>query len=262
MNRHIILTSGRSGSNYLANTLNQHKKIVNYGEVLAGMIIPYKFYDKYKKIYRWSVIDYLNYVYSSKTFFYTAQLYSAYSHLRKKKPINFKKWRNISQLGTKEFFLNYLDKNAVSFLIEHRELDIIYLYRENRLRRYLSGVFLQKTHIVSSEKKLQVSKVHIDPADMMKHLEIMDKEIEDEKNIINQLENRHLLSINYEDYFVDENSILSHNQKIFEFLGVEPILTAKSQHKKILPHRIVDLVENYDEFCACLKNTKYQQYLD
>ncbi len=42
MNRHIILTSGRSGSNYLANTLNQHPQIVNYGEVLATTLIPYK----------------------------------------------------------------------------------------------------------------------------------------------------------------------------------------------------------------------------
>ena len=71
MNRHIILTSGRSGSNYLTNTLNQHPHLVNYGEVLASMLIPYKFYDRCKryKICHGSIIDYLNSVYSSKTFF-------------------------------------------------------------------------------------------------------------------------------------------------------------------------------------------------
>ena len=94
MNRHIILTSGRSGSNYLTNTLNQHPQIVNYGEILASMIIPYKFYDRCKKykLCNWSVIDYLNYAYNSKTFFYTAQFYSVYSHFRKKKAIKFKTW--------------------------------------------------------------------------------------------------------------------------------------------------------------------------
>jgi len=39
MNRHINLTSGSSGSNYLTNTLNQHPQLVNYGEILAGMLI-------------------------------------------------------------------------------------------------------------------------------------------------------------------------------------------------------------------------------
>jgi hypothetical protein len=175
MNRHIILTSGRSGSNYLANTLNQHPEIVNYGEVLASMILPYKLYDKCQKICRWSVIDYLNYIYSSKTFFYTAQFYSTYAHLRKKKPINFKKWGKISHLGTKDFFLNYRSKNALSFLLEHEEIAIIYLHRENRLRRYLSGVFLRKTRVAFSEQKLKVSKVHIEPAQMMKYLEILDQ---------------------------------------------------------------------------------------
>jgi LPS sulfotransferase NodH len=261
MKRHIILTSGRSGSNYLSNTLNQHPQIVNYGEVLASMIIPYKFYDKCKKICRWSVVDYLNNVYTSKTFFYTAQFYSAYSHVRKKKPIHFKKWGKISQLGTKDFFLNYRSKNALSFLLEHEEIAIIYLHRENRLRRYLSGVFLRKNRVVSSEKKLKVAKVHIEPAQMMTYLEILDQEIENEKNIISQLKNHHLLPIKYEDYFADENSILTHNQQVFEFLGVEPI-SVKSRHQKILPQGMADLVENYDEFCACLKNTKYQQYLD
>jgi LPS sulfotransferase NodH len=262
MKHHIILTSGRSGSNYLANTLNQHPKIVNYGEVLAGMILPYKLYSKCKKICRWSVIDYLNYIYNSKIFFYSAQFYSAYSHIRKNKPINFKKWGNVSQLGTKDFFLNYRNKNAFSFLFDHEEIAIIYLHRENRLRRYLSGVFLQQTRVVSSEKQLEISKVYIDTTQMMKYLEILDREIEDEKNIISQLKNHRLLSLKYEDYFADENSILTHHQQIFEFLGVEPILAAKSQHKKILPQSMADLVENYDEFYACLKNSQYQQYLD
>jgi hypothetical protein len=55
---------------------------------------------------------------------------------------------------------------------------------------------------------------------------------------------------------------LTYNQQIFEFLGIVPILAAKSRHQKILPQGMADLVENYDEFYACLKNSKYQQYLD
>jgi len=261
MNRHIILTSGRSGSNYLTNTLNQHAQIVNYGEVLASMLITYKLYEKSKKYKNWSVIDYLDYIYNSKTFFYMAQCFSAYSHLKKKKPINFKKWRKITNIGTKDFFLNYEKKNCVDFLIKNEDIAVIHLYRENRLRRYLSNVFLKKTRIASSEKTLKVQKVKIVPTEMMASLKVLDEEIENEKKILNQLKDHRLLNIRYENYFAGGDSIFNHNQQVFEFLGVAP-LSLKSQHKKILPQGMHDLVDNYDEFCACLSNTKYQKYLD
>jgi len=261
MNRHIILTSGRSGSNSLLNTLNQHPQIVNYGEVLASMLITYKLYERSKKYKNWSVIDYLDYVYHSKTFFYMGQCFSAYSHLKKKKPIKLKKWGKIKNLGTKDFFLNYDKKNGVDFLLKNEDIAVIYLYRENRLRRYLSNMFLKKTRIVSSEKTLKVQKIKIVPAEMMTFLKVLDKEIEVEKKIVSQLENHRLLSIRYEDYFADGESVFTHNQRVFEFLEVNP-LPLKSRHKKILPQGMHDLVENYDEFCACLTDTKYQKYLD
>ena len=46
MNKHFIFTSGRSGSNYLSNTLNISKKCVNYGEVLGEWTVPYKWIYK------------------------------------------------------------------------------------------------------------------------------------------------------------------------------------------------------------------------
>ena len=35
MERHVILTLGRSGSNTLCDMLNQHPEVLNFGEVLA-----------------------------------------------------------------------------------------------------------------------------------------------------------------------------------------------------------------------------------
>ncbi|MDM8564089.1 sulfotransferase [Candidatus Halobeggiatoa sp. HSG11] len=263
MNHHIILTSGRSGSNYLTNTLNQHPKIVNYGEILASMIIPYTLYDRCKryKLCNGSVIDYLNYAYTNKKFFYASQIYSAYSHFRKKKPINFKTWKKINNLGTKDFFFNYHNKNAVDFLLSNQDIAIIYLYRENMLRRYISGVFLNKNQFASTEKNVKIRKVNIDLAKMMTNLNAISKEVADEQNILKQLQNHRLITIKYEDYFADEKSILAQNKQVFEFLDEEPIhLTSK--HKKILPHSWRDQIENYDEFCDCLANTEYHQYLD
>lgn len=262
-NRHLILTNGRSGSNFLANSLNKHPNIVNYGEVLANKLKPYIFYDKSKqyKIYSGSIIDYLHYIYTSKTFFYGAQLYSAYSHFRKKKPINFKTWGKVTHIGTKDFFLNYRKKNAWDFIFSNQDVAIIYLYRENLLRRCLSNVFLAKTGVAASEKPGEVQKVNINLSELMKKLEILDDEVAHEKRMLGELKDHRLIAIKYEDYFVDETSILTHNQQIFEFLGVE-VLQLKSQHKKLLPQQMCDLIGNYDEFYTHISNTPYQKYLD
>lgn len=262
-NRHLILTSGRSGSNYLTNSLNKHPKIVNYGEVLATKLKPYTFYNNSKKykIYSGSILDYLRHIYTSKTFCYGAQLYSAYSHFRKKKPINFKTWGKVTQIGTKDFCLNYRKKNAWDFILSNQDIAIIYLYRENLLRRCLSNVFLAKTRVVSSEKPTEVQKVNIDLSDLMKKLEVLDDEVAHEKRMLSELKDHRLIAIKYEDYFVDETSILTHNQQIFEFLGVD-VLQLKSQHQKLLPQQMCDLISNYDEFYAHISNTQYQKYLD
>jgi hypothetical protein len=87
MNKHIIFTHGRSGSNYLRDLLNTHPHVTNYGEVLGDWTLPQKLH----KI-GWggqSNIEFLERVYSSQSFFYLAQLYSTYEHVRKRKPRQF-----------------------------------------------------------------------------------------------------------------------------------------------------------------------------
>jgi hypothetical protein len=103
----------------------------------------------------------------------------------------------------------------VDFLLKNEDIAVIYLYRENRLRRYLSNVFLKKTRIAASEKILKVQKVKIVPAEMMTKLKVLDQEIENEKKMVSQLENHRLLSVRYEDYFADGESISTHNQRVW-----------------------------------------------
>ena len=153
------------------------------------------------------------------------------------------------------------DKNALDFLIANKDVAIIYLYRGNMLRRYLSGVFLRKTKIAASEKNIKIQKAHVDPEEMMTYLDILTKETDNEKKMLSKLQNHQLIAIKYEDYFANAESILAQNEQVFEFLGVKPIQVTSKQ-KKILPQSWSEQIENYDEFRNCLTNTKYQQYLD
>ncbi|MEM7581601.1 MAG: hypothetical protein AAF316_17540, partial [Cyanobacteria bacterium P01_A01_bin.80] len=76
MNKHLILTNGRSGSNYLVTLFNSHPQITNYGEVLGDWTLPYKLNKKIK--FGLPLFDnyhnYLNYIYNSKLFFYSSQI--------------------------------------------------------------------------------------------------------------------------------------------------------------------------------------------
>lgn len=265
MNHHIILTSGRSGSNYLANLFNQHPLVVNYGEVLAKMILPYKFFFKCKNCKfcpcPWTVHNYLNGFYNTRSLYYIAQLYSAQAHFRSKRSVNFK-WRHkIKSIGIKDFFLNVRVSKAEDYFAANKDIVIIHLYRENILRRYLSGLFMQETGIVRTEKSVEVPKLTIDIAQMLQHLEVISKEVADENRILARLKEHRRISIKYEDFFSDEKSTRSYVQQAFELLGVEP-LPLKSKQQKILPQDMRALVSNYDEFRANLLNTPYQQYVD
>jgi len=102
MNRHFILTHGRSGSNFLANCLNKHQSLVNYGEVLGEWTQPYRLFKLYKKAGKgWP--EYLDALYTSSTLFYAAQSVSALKHLKTGRKINFKRKSAIKSLGVKDF---------------------------------------------------------------------------------------------------------------------------------------------------------------
>ncbi|MGB3512435.1 MAG: hypothetical protein WBA93_24990 [Microcoleaceae cyanobacterium] len=134
MQKHIILTNGRSGSNYLSNLLNTHPQIVNYGEVLGKWTLPYKLHTRLGLGGR-SATDYLDYILTSPSFFYMGQLYSILSHFKKGKKINFKLWSQVKTIGIKDFSINFVKRNIKDYLRDHQDILVINLYRENQLKR-------------------------------------------------------------------------------------------------------------------------------
>ncbi|MBK1643675.1 hypothetical protein CKO25_03165 [Thiocapsa imhoffii] len=260
MRNHIILTSGRSGSNYLTNVLNRHPRLVNYGEVLAPMIPPYKWFLKCK-LCPWSVERYLNGFYHSRLVFHAGQVYSARAHRKAKKPVHHKRYRDVVSIGTKDFFLSVKNAGMTDYYVARPEISIIYLRRDNLLKRYLSGVFMRKTRIAASEQAVEVPKGRVDLEHLDRSLMIMAAEVAHEQAVMAALTRHPVMSIRYEDYFASDVSIIDYNQRVFAFLGVEPI-PIKSEQKKILPQAIRDLVENYDELCAHLADGPYAKFLE
>jgi LPS sulfotransferase NodH len=262
MNKHLIFTNGRSGSNYLVNLLNAHPQVVNYGEVLGFWTLPYQIYKKIA-FGKEPGVAYLKYIYNSKIFLGGAQIYSAWSHLQRKENINFKFPNQIKTIGVKDFSINFVKQKIENFVWEYEDLRVINLYRENSLQRFVSYIMLKKTNIIkvdshktSNQKR---EKIYIDTQEFMEGLEIVDRETEEQLAIAGKIPCDRVFSISYENLFSAEN-----NQKcqesILEFLGVEA-LNLTSNHKKILPVNLADIIENYEEILPKIQASKYEKYL-
>jgi LPS sulfotransferase NodH len=262
MNKHLIFTNGRSGSNYLVNLLNAHPEVINYGEVLGSWTLPHQIYHKMTFGSK-PGIEYLRYIYNSKSFFWGGQVYSAWSHWKRKEDIRFKSFHQIKTIGIKDFSINFLRQNIERFIWESDDLAVINLYRANSLQRFVSFLMLSKTKVVKVDSTNTSSpkreKIYVDVREFMKGLEIVDKETEEQLAIAAKIPSHRLFNISYENLFSVEN-----NQKIqesiLEFLGVPPLILT-SNHKKILPVNLADIIENYDEIFPEIKASKYEKYL-
>lgn len=260
IDRHIIFTNGRSGSNFIANTLNLHPEVVNFGEVLGEWTLPYRVYKKFSLL-GISHTKYIEFIFNSPFIFYSAQLISHISHYRRGIPANLKKRGKIKSLGVKDFSFLIQRRNLADWLINQKNIKVIYLYRENLLKRYLSLVMMERTGVVKSEKNMQTLSVNIDINNMLSELDLYKAQRDYEEQIIEKIQEDRVVRLCYEEYFSSEKKMASENNKIFDFLGVSPI-KSKSSHKKINSDNLATLIENFEEVKSSLKSSCYKKFIE
>ncbi len=263
MQRHFILTNGRSGSNYLRSLFNQHPQIVNYGEVLGDWTIPYKLHQKFG-LGGSSSASYLDYIYNSQVFFYLAQGYSAYSKILKKEKINFKFIKQVKTLGVKDFSINLRQRNLENYLIEREDILVINLFRRNSLKRLISLTSMERSGVValrSNDVKAKGSrKLNLPIDNLLPQLKIFESEKNQQFDLLKQIDSQRILNIAYEDYFSSAESQKQYNQKIFAFLNVSD-MKVQSNLTRILPDKLADKIENYQEVAQALHGTEYEPCL-
>lgn len=260
--RHFILTSGRCGSNYLANTLNLNAEVVNYGEVLGHWTLLKKVHKPLFSLGGLSKERYLDMLYRQSTYFYLAQCYSAYSHLRKKQPVNWKSRYDTQTIGIKDFFVNVKQDNLYNYFLDSKEISIIHLKRSNILKRLISAMLMHQVGVVSTtENSTENKSFEIDIEQLLAKLK-RDYELNVEENafVAKLSKKQPFYQLSYEDYFSSPESTSKHNSQIFDFLGVEST-QVKSKHRKVLSQNLADIITNYDDIERALKATKFEQYL-
>ncbi len=257
--RHFILTHGRSGSNFLVNSINMHPDLTNYGEVLGEWTVPYKLY-RIMNVFNVAPDKYLDKLYSNAPLFYSAQVASAISHIAKGKPVNFKRKSRLKSIGLKDFAFLLEKWQLLNYLENRSDIKIIHLVRKNHLKRYVSLLNMRNTGIVKSEENKKNNQVTLDIKDTIKNLEIFEKELMTGNSIIEKLEPHRVLNIDYDKYFENSQSIIGTNNKVFRFLGVTELDISSSQ-QKIMSDKLEDCIKNYPELYEALKGTRFENLM-
>lgn len=266
MDKHLIYTEARSGSNYLVDLINFHPQLVNYGEVLGDWTKPHWLYRRL--MHRTVDRSYLDFIYTSRIFFYLSQFYYAYLNYKRRKPVRFKRLSRVKSLGIKDFHHTFLKYQLLDFLLETPGLRVIYLYRRNILKQHVSLELMRATSIVSTEMtrdgKAVIpsvrAKVHVPFPAILDVLANAELEIGQRDAILCRLPADRVFSIAYEDLFSSSSSLEAFRLQVFQFLGVDPI-EVSSRQRKLSSDDLSDLVINYDELYEGLINTPYAKYL-
>jgi hypothetical protein len=253
--RFIILTNGRSGSNFVVNILNQHPNVVNYGEVLGEWTLPHKLFKRLTWLTRWDWAGFINWLLSSRLAHIIGQWRSIRAHqirghVRRTKPFD-----SISAVGFKDFFF-LIERSGLADFITTSDFRIIHLRRDDSLARAVSLQRMAASGQAVQHESSAKPAVHIDTARLLQDLDAMAREQAFEDRLVSALEPARRMQIDYQDYFFDIRRMDALNQNMFEFLGVAPCVV-QAEHKKISGDALGDDILNLEQVILALRGTPH-----
>jgi LPS sulfotransferase NodH len=210
----VILSEPRSGSTMLHTYLNSHPQIKSYGEVLREHVEANGI--------------------ATETIPYIESL-AFKPHTRALKAI-----------GLKLFYEYYEDprySKSFNYVVNRKDVKILYLIRRDILKVYVSLKIAQKTNVWSSVKSAGQEphpKITIDRND---YIQFREEHLRHRRLFITLLKDHPLLEVAYEDLVENPQPVL---KSIQQFLGVKP-KTLFTLLKQQNPGSVASLITNYDE---------------
>jgi LPS sulfotransferase NodH len=166
--------------------------------------------------------------------------------------------KSTRMVGFKVFY-NHLTDEEWKKLVAHKDLKIIHLTRRNRLRTVISleiafktGQWTKSGHAGSQEEK----RITLHPGKLLQRLQQIE---EGELLTRNRYCDRQILEVVYEEMVESPNDVFA---EVAAYLGMNGIDPDKIRLKKQNPESLEQLIVNYNEIEAVLKNTPYAEYLD
>jgi LPS sulfotransferase NodH len=221
--RFAIIGNARTGSNYLLDGLKSSPSIMMYHEIFA---------EHNRKIGK-DFDEILSTVFQYES-------------------------KSTELVGFKVFY-NHLTGEEWNKFLACEELKVIHLTRRNRLRTVISleiafktGEWTRSGHSGGLEKKRLI----LEPSKLIEQLEQIE---EGESATRARFSKRQMIEVVYEELVQTPMEVFA---LVSTFLGVNGVDPSKIRLKKQNPESLKQLIINYHEIKAVLRNTRFAEYLD
>jgi LPS sulfotransferase NodH len=166
--------------------------------------------------------------------------------------------RSTRMVGFKVFY-NHLLEQEWSKLVTLKDLKVIHLTRRNRLRTVISLEIAFKTGQWTKSGRsssLQEKRIRLEPPKLLRRLEQIEQ---GETATRLRFRDRRILEVVYEDMVRSPEEAFA---AVGAFLGVDGIDPEKIPLKRQNPESLEQLIINYNEIKAMLKNTRFAEFLN
>ena len=258
MIKFIIITQPRSGSSFLTSSLSSHPQIhCQRGSLFTKRnLSPVTWFrpnfltvDRKKSPY---------YKYRSSSLRrQIAHRFCRHQLVQEFLSEWYVKFKNSPVVG---FKVNYSQLNrypaAISW-IKDNEVKVIHLVRNNLLKRHVSNLVAIKRNRRHSKVpgELKPTKVHVDTKNILEDFRRRQKRFEKFRRKFRDLP---FLEIHYESMLADLDEEAN---KILRFLSIDQIMPLTTDHVKVNPDALKEIIENYVEVKNTLKNTEFERFL-
>jgi len=253
MTRFVILTTQRSGSVMLIQSLSSHPDIVCFGEIFLhgarygrNMSVPP----------------------GRENFLY--EEFIRVTSLRRLRSIIAPRGCAAEFLET--FFRRQDDKPAAGFKLMYsqvrghpgawdwvldRDVRIIHLVREDLLRVVLSRRMRTKTGVAHSADQVAATSFRIDPAELLRQLDARARNLARFRELLEGREDT--IEVGYERLLADERGEFG---RLLDFIGVPKDLELQSGVTKQKVRPLREIIRNYDEVLAAIRGTSHFRFFE
>ena len=241
----IIITSQRSGSNFLRHCLDSHPQVTCDGELLIGGMVtpprilqdrrlPAKIY-KYLRAGAWRPVKILE---------------------------GFLARNDAEVVAFKAMYNQLANRRVVEFLRQHTEIRVIHLRRDNLLKQYISKLLIGKKRErrwqPHATHKVPIASTYVSPAAAIQEMQRVRAEFENFERLLSQHEKIELV---YEDMIDGQCLSDEVTQAVCGLLELE-VRPMCCDYVKVNPNQLNVMVENYEELAEALRGTPFERFLD
>ncbi len=251
MNKFVVLSTQRSGSVALIQSLSSHPDVVCFGEIfLKGAT-----YERKMSVPAGRA-NFLYEEFARESLSRRVWCRLASGACERAFLVEF--YRRQSDVSAAGFKLMYSQvghhPGALDWILGN-DVRIVHLVREDALRVILSRLTRAQTGVAHSASQIGPAVLRVDPKRLIRELDVRERVLSRFRTLLAGRPNA--IEIRYEDYIERRES---ENQRILDFLGVSPDTELSSGVIRQKRYPLRQIIENYDEVVAALQPTPHIKF--